>query len=174
MNKNKALLLILILFTFDSIVMQGQPEVLQSKAKEKSFQLRKSDVTPLSYTDPSSFDRIPELQTKKIGAIGERIHGRETMNDIAYQIIKQHVEKNRCRLVLLEISLEVMMSFNRFVQGDRSFNIYTLINRFNLDLISVKQLKEICLWLKEYNKTAKEKILLLGADYYVSSMTLLL
>ena len=101
--------------------------------------------------------------------IGESVHGTETMSQIAYQLIRRHVEENDCRLVLLELSLDRMLLFNRFVQGDESFHIDSLINTFDLDLVSIKQLKELCVWLKEYNQSREDKVWLLGADFYMSS-----
>lgn len=141
----------------------------ESGEKDTMFRLEKKAVMPLSLNKTPRFDRIPELKTKKIIAIGETIHGTETMNQMAFQLIKHQIKNNNCRLVLLELGMEKMLSFNRFVQNDASFDIDSLIDQSKAILISSKQLKEFCVWLKDYNKTAKEKVWLLGTDFSRSS-----
>ena len=134
------------------------------------FTINRNSLTKLSPTDITRFDQISELGAKKIVAIGETAHGAETMSEIAYQLIRRQIEHNGCRLVLTELSLEMMLSFNRFVQGDESFSLDSLLTSFNMDFISLNSLKEFCLWLREYNRDAAEKVWFLGADYSHSSI----
>jgi len=141
-----------------------------SEEMGQHFTINKDYLTKLSSTDITCFDQIPEIGAKKIISIGETAHGTETMSEIAYQLIRRQIEHNNCRLVLTELSLEMMLSFNRFVQGDESFNLDSLLYSFNMTFISLKQTKEFCLWLREYNRDAAEKVWFLGADYCLSSI----
>ena len=158
-------------FSLSTDVMRWNDVEYRNTLKEMAqFKINNKDVTLLSMNDLSCYEQIPELKTKKIVAIGETIHGTETMPKIAYQLFRNGILKNNCRLALLELPLEKMLLINRFVQGDNSLDIDTLINAQTLDIYSVDELKSFCLWLKTYNKEAKEKVWFLGADYCHSSI----
>ena len=148
--------------------VKAQSHLMDSNGIDKRFKINEKEILPLSLKNEASFDIIPELKTKKIVMIGETIHGTETMHKVGFQLIRRLIEKNNCRLVLLELALEQMLSFNRFVQGDDSFDIDSIMYSFNIELITTRQLKEFCLWLREYNKNTNEKVWFLGANYCLS------
>ena len=124
-----------------------------------------SDVIPLSFEDERLYAGIPELKTKKIIAIGESFHGSETMAKTAVQLIKHQVKNNNCKLVVLEAGGEEMLIFNRFVQGDPSISLDKVNEFLKFWLVSPEQLKDLFLWLKNYNATTDKKVWLLGMDY---------
>ncbi|MDR3339201.1 MAG: erythromycin esterase family protein, partial [Candidatus Symbiothrix sp.] len=127
--------------------------------------LKMKDITPLSFTDSMLYDRIPELKTKRIFALGETVHGSGSIFDVAFQIAKHQVEKNSCRLILLELPIEDMLSVNRFIQGDASFEIDSLMFRYFNFAYYGTDLKKMFLWLKAYNKRNSEKVWIMGMDY---------
>jgi erythromycin esterase-like protein len=131
----------------------------------------KSGVRLLSFTDEGFYAGIPELKTARIIALGETVHGSETMAGILTGIVRHQVLHNRCKLVILEKMGEDMLLLNRFVQGDESLHIDTVMQPVARpggslnSLVSLNQLRELCLWLKEYNRTADKKVWLAGMDY---------
>ncbi|MDR0602740.1 MAG: erythromycin esterase family protein [Bacteroidales bacterium] len=133
--------------------------------------IKESDIVPLSFTVDKEYGNIPELKTKRIIALGETVHGNETIAESAFQLIKYQVKNNGCKLVVLEKMAEEILIFNRFIQGDKSVHIDSILHKYvthkgSLNtLLSINQLREFCLWLKEYNKTVDEKVWLMGMDY---------
>jgi erythromycin esterase-like protein len=131
----------------------------------------KSDVRLLSFTNERFYAGIPELKTRRIIALGETVHGSETMASIMTGIIRHQVLHNRCKLVVLEKMGEEMLMLNRFVQGDESLHIDTILQPIARpggslnSLVSLNQLRELCIWLKEYNRTSDKKVWLTGMDY---------
>jgi len=128
----------------------------------------KSDIISLSSTDKDSYKKIPELENRKIVAIGETIHGSETINETAVQLIKYRVENNHCKLILLEIPLEQTFQINRFIQGDTLFKIEDFTKDLSALLYSPKVMIELLNWLKKYNANRNDKVWLWGMDMYIS------
>lgn len=124
----------------------------------------KKYVTPLSFLNDTSYNSVKELKTKKIVAIGETVHGTETMVAVGAQLIKHQVTYNKSKLVLFEIPMEHTFMMNRFIQGDKTIKIEELFKNYHLSLFSPHVLKDLLIWLKEYNTTAEEKVCFLGID----------
>ena len=79
--------------------------------------LKKSEIISLSLSDTNSFKRIPEIGNHKIVALGETIHGSESINEAAVELIKYQVLHNQCRFILLELPTEQSLYWNRYIQG---------------------------------------------------------
>ena len=126
------------------------------------YKIKKKNIIPV--TNDGSFDNIKLFNEKRILAIGESVHGSESFNKIANQIIKYQVEYNNCKLVLIESHLEQTLSMNRFIQGDDSFNVDTLLYDIRNHGSSYTQTKDLLLWLKSYNQTTENKVWLFGFD----------
>ena len=120
-------------------------------------------VAKLSWGDLTSYRRATGMTAPKILAIGESIHGSETLSETAIQIIKSRILYNNCKLVLLEIPFEVMLNVNRYVQGDTRFELDTIANSLDLILCSAKIL-DFFEWVREYNRYAQRKVSVLGMD----------
>lgn len=129
--------------------------------------LELKDVVPLSFSNHQLYNDIPNLKNTKIVALGESIHGSKTISHAAFDLIKFRVENANCKLILLELPFEQMLSFNRFAQGDESFKLDSLMQDFR----GVYLLKEIVLWVKEYNKVTNEKVWLMGMDVEMNEIT---
>lgn len=120
-------------------------------------------ITKLSFDYLDSYQRIEPLMNKKILAIGESLHGSETLSESAIQIMKSRILYNNCKLVLLEIPFEKMLSVNRFVLGDERFSLDVIANSLELGLFS-KRLLDFFEWVKEYNQRTICKVRVLGLD----------
>ncbi len=120
-------------------------------------------ITKLSFGCIDSYQRISPLKNKKILAIGESLHGSETLSESAIEIMKSRILHNNCKLVLLEIPFEKMLSVNRFVLGDERFILDLIANSLELGLYSNKLL-DFFKWVKEYNRYAERKVRVLGLD----------
>ena len=131
--------------------------------------IKKSDIISLSLSDSNSYNKISELENRKVVAIGETIHGSETITEAAVQLIKHQVEHNHCRLILLEISTELTFGWNRFIQGDTLFKIDNISQDLKLYCLSPRTMIDLCKWLKHYNEKVKDKVWLMGMDLDISS-----
>lgn len=127
--------------------------------------LSHKDLISLSLSVPTYFDRLTStLKNKKIVALGESVHGTQPMNELTIQLIKNHIQYNHCKLVLLELPIEKMLSVNRYVQGDENFQLDSLRNIVRYSLMSDSMI-DFFVWLKEYNRISEDKVWLLGIDY---------
>jgi erythromycin esterase-like protein len=131
--------------------------------------LPKTEIVPLSFSDESLYHSIPELKAKRIFAVGETVHGSGTFAESALQLIKHQVQYNNCKLILLELSIEKGLSLNRYIQGDESFKIDSLVSLMKFSHNALKY-KELIMWLKEYNRYTDEKVWLMGVDIELTNM----
>jgi erythromycin esterase-like protein len=120
-------------------------------------------ITKLSFGHLDSYQRIVPLMNKKILAIGEALHGSESLSESAIEIMKSRILHNNCKLVLLEIPFEKMLSVNRFVLGDERFSLDMIANSLELGLYS-RKLLDFFKWVKEYNHCMERKVRVLGLD----------
>ena len=148
-------------------------ESLPSLSCTENIALSEKDLVPLSFPDPNLYSEIPELKTKPIFALGETVHGSDSFAESALQLIKHQVQYNNCKLILLELPVEQGLSLNRYIQGDESFEIDSLVVMMKHSFNAIKY-KDLLLWLKEYNRQTQEKVWLMGMDieiYHENSMT---
>lgn len=102
------------------------------------------------------------LMDKKILALGEAIHGTQTLNVLALELIKERVLRHNCRLIVLELPLSISLYLNRYVKNDQRYTIET-ISKF-VEPYSSFYLIPLLQWLKEYNIKHNNEITLLGVD----------
>lgn len=124
----------------------------------------KSNVIPLSFSNTLLYNNIPQLKDKQIIALGETAHGSTTINNVAFQFIKNQIVNNNCTLVLLEYPLEQILPFNRFIRGDNAYLLEHLMMDIESSSFSSEQMMDFIIWLRDYNKSAKEKVTLMGID----------
>jgi erythromycin esterase-like protein len=111
------------------------------------------------------------LKDKKILALGETIHFNGEVHKVAFELIKNRILNNQCRLVLLEIDFNMGQLLNYYVSG------YTLtpeyINIMKKSTISIfsESWYDFFDWLREYNKNKQRKVLLLGIDRDENSLS---
>lgn len=119
---------------------------------------------PLSLSSPDTYQSIPDIRQHSVLAIGESIHGSQTMNGIGFDFMRHCIEKEGARLALLELPLERMLAVNRYIQGDERFKLDELLKKEEQSLFSNKKLGDFLNWLKTYNHDKKQKVWLLGLD----------
>lgn len=99
---------------------------------------------------------------KRILALGETIHRTESLNNLAFDIIKERIVRHNCKLVLLEIPLSVGLYLNRYVKNDER---YTLdFYKKNIEPLTTNSLTDLLNWIKQYNHEHNNEVTLLGID----------
>jgi erythromycin esterase-like protein len=111
-----------------------------------------------------SFAHIPALKEKKIIALGESFHGSESFQELFYQIVKHQVLHNQCKLILLEFDMSMSLTLNSFIHGNENFHVDSILYDRRLSFYSYRQLKNVLMFLKDYNKSASKKVNLIGID----------
>ena len=110
-----------------------------------------------------NLNKIDDLKNHRIIALGETVHGSESINKAACRFIQYLVEKENCKLVLFEYFFSRVMTWNRYIQGDTRINIDSLVTAEPF-LTSPDECIKLIHWLKNYNDTAREKVNLVGID----------
>jgi len=105
---------------------------------------------------------IRDFDKPKIIALGESVHGSDEMQHCSFETIKYLIEQKQCRLVLLELNFELGMLFNEYVSGEvAGENIEKRMLFYNYNYIRFMDLLN---WIKEFNKTQKQKVVVSGID----------
>lgn len=117
---------------------------------------------PLSFENPDSYSQIKLFDKSKVLALGETFHGSATFTKVAAEIMKYQVMHNHCKLILLERPITQSLLFNKYVHGDNSICLDSLLypDKFPLG----EELKEFMNWLKDYNQSTTRKVSLYGID----------
>lgn len=128
------------------------------------------NVQALSLSVPHAYEKLPILKSKRILAFGESIHGSKTINKAVIQLIKYRIEHTHCKLVLIELPIEMTLFADRYIQGDERFHLEA-VRRYlfgKKNLLYSEELIDLCKWIKEYNKKTNSKVHLLGYDVSLS------
>jgi erythromycin esterase-like protein len=133
-----------------------------------SIHLSQEDIVPLPWNDPAAGSGIASLRNRKIVALGEAIHGSQSINKLAIELMKYRIEYERCKLVLLELPLQKMLYVNRFAQGDEAFEPDNIKELFDYALFS-DEMFDFFAWVKKYNAENDEKVWVLGTDFEYAS-----
>lgn len=121
-------------------------------------------AVPLSFESEEGFGHIPQLNDKRVVALGETAHGSETMSRAAFQSIRHRIRNEGCRLVLLEEHWESMLALNRYVRGEDDGVLDSLLLPFRYSINNSSSFRDFCQWLRNYNRTTEEKVSLMGMD----------
>ena len=117
----------------------------------------------------NGFNKIEDFKTHRIIALGETIHGSETINKNICQLIKYLVEKENCKLILIENSFSQVMSWNLYINGYEQIKIDSAILAYPI-LYSPKVWSEFIDWLKRYNDSTQYKVNIVGIDIAPTNM----
>lgn len=106
-------------------------------------------------------DKISVMKVRKVIALGESIHGNNSIRRLACQLMLESVENQNCKLIIWEMPMEKSFVYNRYVLDDE-FTLDSIELSF-LDDQRMKFVNE----LKRYNsgKKGEGKVRLLGMDY---------
>lgn len=132
---------------------------LSATNNDATISLKREDVTPFNN---ENLHYLPFFN-KRILAIGETVHGTETMNKAALEIAKNRIINNNCKLVLVETPIEWSFYINRYTNGDQRFKLDSISTYFDNLLLS-KEFISFLQWIKEYNMHSTEKVHFFGID----------
>ncbi len=112
-----------------------------------------------------SFLRKMGLQDKRIIALGETVHGSTTVNRRVFQVIKNSIRYDNCRLVLLEAEMGLCLKMNLYVGGHtRESAIREIMQDVAGHLFCIHELESFLVWLRQYNAAASAKVRILGIE----------
>ena len=129
--------------------------------------LSRNDIIPFSSSDLS---HLPFMDNK-ILSIGETLHGSETFNQIAADIIKERILHHNCRLVLLELPIEASLYINRYISGDPNFTRAYIVDYFDNMLFCSAIFVSLIDWIKEFNRYSEERVYFFGMDARYETMS---
>lgn len=100
----------------------------------------------------------------RITALGETVHGSGKIGWTTTNFIKSSVLNNQTNLIIYELPLLMMLYFNKYVQGANDINENKLKELTKKMASESEPVLELAKWLREYNKTALEKVSFWGMD----------
>ncbi len=130
---------------------------------EKNLQTTKFKNVPLEYFQSKV---LTQAKRVKVFALGESTHGNLEFSKIRNEIAKDLILKAKYRLIILESPDMFVDDLNKCIHGISSFdNILTVNALYRTQYTSLtEEMKELLVWLKEYNDTHQEKVELSGMD----------
>lgn len=129
----------------------------------KASTLDKSKVLPLSSDTLLTEKQLSHI-SKRITALGETVHGSGKIGWASTEFIKSSVLNNQTNLILLEHPILMMLFFNKYIQGSNSIDEDKLKEVIKMNIREAEPMIELSRWLRNYNKTAVEKVNYLGID----------
>lgn len=135
-------------------------------AQNNSINWLNSNVHPLqSGSNTESLDDLHFLaalvKDKQIIGLGEASHGTSEFYIQKGRIVKYLVNELNYRLIAFEAPNTAVQPLNSYIQ-DGSGDVTALLK--NMGLYNSEEMLQLCNWLQQYNKTAKEKVQLIGTD----------
>lgn len=100
----------------------------------------------------------------RITALGETVHGSGKIGRATTDFIKSSILNNRTNLILCEQPLLMMLFFNRYVQGSNAIDDKKIEELTKMIIGDAESIIALTKWLREYNKTATEKVMIGGMD----------
>ncbi|MEI6138932.1 MAG: erythromycin esterase family protein [Mariniphaga sp.] len=116
-----------------------------------------------------------ELPEKVLDGIGSRIigfgesaHGSNEIAKSVFNNIEQLIVNHNCRLVLLELPIDLGIRMNQYINGEiLEEDLKRLVYKCHFDN---NGLCSFLRWLKQYNSTNQEKVALFGFDDYLDDI----
>lgn len=104
---------------------------------------------------------VEELGDKKVVGLGEGTHGTKEFNEVRIELIKQLADKGFNK-IMFETAYGDMYNLNQAINSTDDIQVAMKTNL--LSIWQTKEVEELLLWIREYNKTASPKIELSGFD----------
>ena len=137
----------------------------QNNLKDKS--LNRQSIISIPGISLNAYQDLSPVLNKRVLALGETLHGSVILANIAFEITKDQIKNNNCRLVMMELSIDEALYLNLYIQGklpDSSINDLRERTKFLLSTFPIEECIDFYQWLREYNKTALDKVTFLGFD----------
>lgn len=134
-------------------------------------QLDTSKIIPLDINDKQTFHSLSkQSHNKRIFSIGETTHASHELPRIAFQLMKDRIVNNNCKVVAMEISMSMGLKWNRYISGEIPFEEEAITKDLNILNVSKKSCLDFLFWLKKYNEQTNDKVRLFGMDGEVNSL----
>ena len=121
---------------------------------------------PLSSIKPWDEILRSPIMEKKILALGETVHGTQTINDMAIELMKERILHHNCKLIFLELPLSLTLYMNRYIHNDPRYTMGHITGKMEHSY-SFK-LTPLLQWVKDYNAKHGNEISILGIDNEIS------
>ena len=108
---------------------------------------------------------LNQIGKRKIFGFGETTHGSNEIVKSVFENIKQLISEKGCKLVLLEVPIDIGIRLNQYIQeGFLDEDVKEIVTgvTYDIDLFS-----SFLDWIKNYNNSAQEKVVIFGIDRYV-------
>lgn len=102
------------------------------------------------------------LKNNDIVGLGEGTHGTKEYNDIRISISKELIKKHNFAVVAFEQALGDSYYLNVGINSNR--NIKDVMQENLLSIWQTKEFEDFFLWIREYNSTTENKVMISGFD----------
>lgn len=131
----------------------NQSSCLQPSVAKQPLILDTKAVYPLNDTTSLS---ISPFRDKKILGLGETMHQNRAIQKTVFEILRKHIEHNRCRLILLESPLDFGLQLNWYV-SDKAPDWFIEVIERNTELTYDSGFIDFICWLRQYNHDNPEQ-----------------
>lgn len=143
-------------------------ELTLSAAGEALSATKERKVCPIGTADIQTGEGLlsSPLMGKKILALGETVHGTETLGNLALSLMKERVLHHGSKLLLFELPVEFTLALNRYIKNDKRFDqSYTDIGHRLRGSLLTDSILSFFDWVKAYNATHNNEVSLYGVDF---------
>lgn len=154
----------------EAFIAFGKLEIFIGDKSIDAFPIRKIQALqpqehekyiPIDLSDRNTAEKIESVTDKRIIGFGESIHGNSSIMNLVLEMILQAVERQGCKLVIIEFPIEKSFLVNRYIQGrDSDIDVDSALF---FDSTMGKFLNK----LRSYNsnRTDADKVKVFGMDY---------
>lgn len=126
-----------------------------------------NEVTPFTYNKSTNQYKglspiVNALKDQTIVALGEGTHGTKEFNDLRVELIKDLVTKHNFRIITFENAYGDTYMLNKVINSNG--NLEQAMKENLVSVWQTKEIKNLFLWIREYNKKTKDKVILTGID----------
>lgn len=107
---------------------------------------------------------MPHLKNKKVIALAETVHGDSLIAETERKFINMLVREGDCKLVFLELPFDLVLLYNRYIQGDSGIDGEELLQYTQNIQCGSDFLIALLNDLREYNRLTNKKVYMVGVD----------
>jgi erythromycin esterase len=125
----------------------------------------KLDKSPLNLSD-EDLESLEYLSDCKIAGLGEATHGTKEFFQLKHRIFRYLVENHDYKIFAFECDMGESYYVDKYVTTGEGNIDYIMINIMHFWTWMTKEVKDLLIWMKEYNqdKSDKDKIHFIGVD----------
>lgn len=120
--------------------------------------IKEYDIDKLDFINSTA----EKLKNNDIVGLGEGTHGTKEYNDIRISISKDLIEKHNFAVIAFEQALGDSYYLNIGINSNR--NIKDVMQENLLSIWQTKEFEDFFLWIREYNSTTENKVMISGFD----------